>query len=77
MRKRKTTAREPVSDAGTRAPAAEPFAIDFASRHEAALREAAHPDIDADTRVLVIGLLSELQQIRTALDGMRDGESSE
>ncbi len=53
------------------------FATDFAARHEAALREATHPDIDAGTRVLVIGLLSELQQIRTALDGMREGDSSE
>jgi hypothetical protein len=57
--------------------AMEPFATDFAARHEAALREAAHPDIDADTRVLVVGLLSELQQIRIALEGMREGDGSE
>lgn len=54
--------------------AAEPLAADFAARHEAALREAAHPDIDADTRVLVAGLLSELQQIRAALQSMGDGD---
>jgi hypothetical protein len=39
------------------------------------LREAGHPDIDAATRVLVAGLLSELQQIRAALHGMREGDS--
>jgi len=54
---------------------AEPLVADFAAGHEAAWREAAHPDIDAGTRVLVAGLLSELQQIRVALQGMRDGES--
>src|SRR6266550_2017400 len=47
--------------------AAEPLAADFAARHEAALRETGHPDIDVGTRLLVTGLLSELQQIRAAL----------
>jgi hypothetical protein len=55
--------------------ATEPLAADFADRHEAALRETAHPDIDFGTRVLAAGLLSELQQIRGALQGMRDGDS--
>ena len=56
--------------------AAEPFAADFTARHEAAWREAAHTDIDVGTRVLAVGLLSELQQIRAALQGMRDSDSS-
>jgi hypothetical protein len=55
--------------------AAEPLAADFAARHEAALRETGHPDIDVGTRLLVTGLLSELQQIRAALQSMRDGDS--
>jgi uncharacterized membrane protein YccC len=55
---------------------AEPAAADFAHLHQAALREAAHPDIGAGTRVLVVGLLSELQQIHAALQGMRDDDSN-
>ncbi len=48
---------------------------DFATRHDAAMREAAHPDLDASARALLAGLLSELQQIRAALVAMRDGDS--
>ena len=48
---------------------------DFAARHDAAMREATHPDVDAGTRALLAGLLSELQQIRAALLAMRDGDS--
>jgi len=55
--------------------AAERFAADFAARHEAAWREAAHPDIDTGTRVPMAGLLSELQQICAALQGMRADDS--
>jgi uncharacterized membrane protein YccC len=47
---------------------------DFAARHDAAMREAAHPDLDAGARALLAGLLSELQQIRTALVAMRDSD---
>ena len=43
--------------------------------HEAALRESAHPDVDAVIRALLAGLLSELQQIRAALRAMRDSPS--
>jgi uncharacterized membrane protein YccC len=48
---------------------------DFATRHDAAMREAAHPDIDAGARALLAGVLSELQQIRASLGAMRDGDS--
>jgi uncharacterized membrane protein YgaE (UPF0421/DUF939 family) len=47
---------------------------DFAARHDAAMREAAHPDLDAGARALLAGLLSELQQIRAALVAMRDSD---
>jgi hypothetical protein len=39
------------------------------------MREAIHPDVDAGTRTLLAGLLSELQQIRVVLLAMRDGDS--
>ena len=55
----------------------EQLADDFAARHDAAMREATHPDVDAGTRTLLAGLLSELQQIRAALMAMRDGDSRE
>ena len=48
---------------------------DFAARHDAATREAAHPDLDAGARALLAGLLSELQQIRAALVAMRESDS--
>ena len=48
---------------------------DFVTRHDAAMREAAHPDLDAGARALLAGLLSELQQIRAALVAMRDSDS--
>ena len=48
---------------------------DFAARHDAAMREATHPDVDAGARALLAGLLSELQQIRAALLAMRDSDS--
>jgi uncharacterized membrane protein YgaE (UPF0421/DUF939 family) len=48
---------------------------DFAARHDAAMREATHPDVDAGARTLLTGLLSELQQIRVVLLAMRDGDS--
>ena len=48
---------------------------DFAVRHDAAVREAAHPDLDAGARALLAGLLSELQQIRAALVAMRASDS--
>ena len=47
---------------------------DFTARHDAATREAAHPDLDAGARALLAGLLSELQQIRAALVAMRDSD---
>ena len=47
---------------------------EFAARHDAAMREATHPDVDAGTRTLLAGLLSELQQIRVVLLAMRDGD---
>ena len=50
---------------------------DFAARHDAAMREAAHPDLDAGARALLAGLLSELQQIRAALLAMRESDSRE
>ena len=52
----------------------EQFVNDFAARHDAAMREAVHPDLDAGARALLAGLLSELQQIRTALVAMRDSD---
>ena len=39
------------------------------------MREAAHPDVDSDTRTLLAALLGELQQIRAALLAMREGDS--
>jgi uncharacterized membrane protein YccC len=48
---------------------------DFAARHDAAMREATHPDLDAGARALLAGVLRELQQIRAALVAMRDGAS--
>ena len=50
---------------------------EFAARHDAAMREAAHPDVDAGARTLLAGLLSELQQIRAALLAMRDSDGRE
>jgi uncharacterized membrane protein YccC len=52
----------------------EQLVSDFAARHDAAMREAAHPGLDAGARALLAGLLSELQQIRTALVAMRDSD---
>ena len=47
---------------------------EFAARHDAAMREATHPDVDVGTRTLLAGLLSELQQIRVVLLAMRDSD---
>ena len=49
---------------------------DFAARHDAAMREATHPDLDAGARALLAGLLTELQQIRAALMAMRTSDGS-
>jgi len=46
-------------------------AADFATLQESVLREAAHPDTDANARALVTAMLSQLQQIYTALHCMR------
>ena len=48
---------------------------DFVVRHDAAMREAVHPDLGAGARALLAGLLSELQQIHSALVAMRDSDS--
>ena len=40
---------------------------DFAAHCASALREAQHPDVEADTRTLLIGLLTELQRIHAEL----------
>ena len=45
---------------------------EFTPRYESAMREAAHPDVDADMRTLLVGLLSELQRIHVALRAIRD-----
>jgi len=50
---------------------------DFAARHEAALREAAHPDLDPGTRALQAGLLDELQHIHAALQALGNARSQE
>jgi hypothetical protein len=55
--------------------AAEESEHELNAAHEAALREGAHPDVDAAMRALLAGLLSELRQIRAALRGMRDDPS--
>ena len=47
---------------------------EFAARHDAAMREAAHPDLEAGARALLAGLLSEVRQIRTALVAMHDSD---
>jgi uncharacterized membrane protein YccC len=60
-------ARDPTSS--------EQHAGDFNARHEAAWREAEHPDVNPDTRALLAALLGELQQIRAALQAMRDSDS--
>ena len=50
-------------------------AADFAARHESALREAAHPDLDPDARALLAAVLGELQQIHAAVQALRDTRS--
>ena len=55
----------------------QPLTNDFTARHEAAIREATHPDVDDGARTLLAGLLSELRQIRAALLAMRDSEGRE
>ena len=52
--------------------AAEQSEHELNAAHEAASREAAHQDVDTASRALLAGLLSELQQIRTALRAMHD-----
>lgn len=50
---------------------AAPAPDEFTARHAQALQATAHLDLDADTRHLLTGVLSELRQISTALEAMR------
>ena len=65
----------PLAAQARDATTSEQLAGDFAARHEAAVREAAHPDVDSDKRALLSALLGELQQIRAALRAMREGDT--
>ena len=61
-----------IASLASNARTSEPLATDFALLQESALREAAHPDTDSNTRALVTAMLSRLQEIYTALHCMRD-----
>lgn len=47
----------------------------FAALHDYASREAAHPDLDRPTRLLLAALLGELQQLHAALRDIRDARA--
>jgi len=66
---------EPLAAHARDATSNDALADDFPARHEAAVREATHPEVDTGARALLAGLLSELQQIRAALVAMRASES--
>ena len=48
---------------------------DFNTAHEAALRDAEHPSVDVALRTSLVGLFSQLEQIRTALRTLRDDDA--
>ena len=55
--------------------ASEQAGRDFNTAHEAVLREATDANVDPAVRAPLAGLLSELQQIRAALQAVRDDNS--
>ena len=48
---------------------------DFKTAHEAALRDAEHPNVDVALRTSLAGLFTQLEQIRTALLTLRDDDA--